>query len=177
MYAWQLAEMNAVARANGWTPFAGMQCQLSLLYREEEREMLPYCAHAGMAVTTFSPLARGYLAGGGSASRTRFDPYLEWFGDDIDREIARRTAEVAKQRGVAPAAVALAWVASHPSVTAPLIGADAPDQVDAAVVAAGMTLSEAERAFLEAPYRPRDMINDYNPVRRPRALAPEEAGK
>ena len=59
MYAWQLSEMNAVARANGWTPFVNMQCQLSLLYREEEREMLPYCAHAGIAVTTFSPLARG----------------------------------------------------------------------------------------------------------------------
>ena len=174
MYAWQLAEMNAVARRNGWTPFVNMQCQLSLLYREEEREMLPYCAHAGLAVTTFSPLARGYLAGGGANARTRFDPYLEWFGDAIDREIARRTAEVAKRRGVAPAAVALAWVASHPGVTAPLIGADAPDQVDAAVAAAAMTLTDEERAWLQAPYRPRDMINDYNPVRRARALAPED---
>jgi 1-deoxyxylulose-5-phosphate synthase len=170
MYAWQLAEMNAVARQNGWTPFVNMQCQLSLLYREEEREMLPYCAHAGIAVTTFSPLARGYLAGGGATSRTQFDPYLEWFGDAIDREIARRTAEVAKQRGVAPAAVALAWVAGHPGVTAPLIGADAPGQVDAAVAAAAMTLTDEECAYLEAPYRPRDMINDYSPVRRARAL-------
>ena len=174
MYAWQLADMNAVARENGWTPFVNMQCQLSLLYREEEREMLPYCAHAGMAVTTFSPLARGYLAGGGANARTRYDPYLEWFGDPIDREIARRTAEVAKQRGVAPAAVAMAWVAGHPAVTAPLVGADAPDQVDAAVAAAAMTLSDEERAYLEAPYRPRDMINDYNPVRRARALAEED---
>jgi aryl-alcohol dehydrogenase-like predicted oxidoreductase len=174
MYAWQLAEMNAVARANGWTPFVNMQCQLSLLYREEEREMLPYCAHAGMAVTTFSPLARGYLAGGGATSRTRYDPYLEWFGDPIDREIAARTATVAKARGVPPAAVAMAWVAGHPAVTAPLVGADAPDQIDAAVEAAAMALSAEERAFLEAPYRPRDMINDYNPVRRARALADEE---
>jgi aryl-alcohol dehydrogenase-like predicted oxidoreductase len=173
MYAWQLAEMNAVARANGWTPFVNMQCQLSLLYREEEREMLPYCAHGGLAVTTFSPLARGYLAGPGANLRTRFDPYLDWFGDPIDREIARRTAEVAGRRGVAPAAVALAWVASHPGVTAPLIGADAPDQVDAAVEATAMTLSDEERAYLEATYRPRDMINDYNPVRRPRALNEE----
>jgi aryl-alcohol dehydrogenase-like predicted oxidoreductase len=171
MYAWQLAEMNAVARENGWTPFVNMQCQLSLLYREEAREMLPYCAHAGMAVTTFSPLARGYLAGGGANLRTRFDPYREWFGDPIDREIARRTGVVASRRGVAPAAVAMAWVAGHPGVTAPLIGADAPDQVDAAVAAAAMTLSDEERAWLEAPYRPRDMINDYNPVRRARALS------
>src|SRR5215469_7876370 len=174
MYAWQLAEMNAVARANGWTPFVNMQCQLSLLYREEEREMLPYCAHAGLAVTTFSPLARGFLAGASPNARTRFDPYLEWFGDAIDREIARRTAEVAARRGVAPATVALAWVAAHSGVTAPLVGADAPEQVDAAVAAAAITLSDEERAYLEAPYRPRDMINDYNPVRRARALAEEE---
>ena len=171
MYAWQFAEMNAVARANGWTPFVNMQCQLSLLYREEEREMLPYCAHAGIAVTTFSPLARGYLAAAGPSARTAHDPFLEWFGDPIDQEIARRVGEAAERRGVAPAAVATAWVAQHPSVTAPLVGADAPEQVDAAVDAASLVLTEAERALLEAPYRPRDMINDYNPVRRPRALA------
>jgi 1-deoxyxylulose-5-phosphate synthase len=151
-----------------------MQCQLSLLYREEEREMIPYCAHAGVAVTTFSPLARGYLAGGAPTARTRFDPFLEWFGDPIDQEIARRVRDVAGRRGAAPAQVAMAWVAGHPGVTCPLIGADAPDQVDAAVAAAAMTLSAEERAFLEAPYRPRDMINDYNPVRRPRAYAPQE---
>jgi aryl-alcohol dehydrogenase-like predicted oxidoreductase len=177
MYAWQLAEMNAVARANGWTPFVNMQCQLSLLYREEEREMMPYCAHAGTAVTTFSPLARGYLSGATATARTEHDPYLDWFGDAIDQEIARRTREVAKARGVAPAQVAMAWVAGHPGVTAPLFGADAPDQVDAAVAAAAMTLTDAEREFLEAPYRPRDMMNDYNPVRRPRALAEPEGAK
>jgi aryl-alcohol dehydrogenase-like predicted oxidoreductase len=171
MYAWQLAEMNAVARANGWTPFVNMQCQLSLLYREEEREMMPYCAHAGMAVTTFSPLARGYLAGAAANARTEHDPYLDWFGDQIDQEIARRTREVATARGVAPAQIALAWVAGSAQVTAPLVGADAPDQVDAAVAAAAMALSDGERDYLEAPYRPRDMINDYNPLRRARALS------
>jgi len=173
MYAWQLAEMNALARANGWTEFVNMQCQLSLLYREEEREMLPYCHHAGMAVTTFSPLARGYLSGAPPNARTAHDPYLKWFGDGIDREIARRVVTVAGQRGVAPAQVAMAWVAGHPGVTAPLIGADAPEQVDAAVAGAAMALSDEERAFLEAPYRPRDMINDYNPVRRARAFGGE----
>jgi 1-deoxyxylulose-5-phosphate synthase len=171
MYAWQFAEMNAVARQNGWTPFVNMQCQLSLLYREEEREMMPYCEHRGIAVTTFSPLARGYLAAAPSTARTEHDPYLEWFGDAIDQEIARRVGEVANQRGASPAAVAMAWVAGHPGVTAPLIGADGPDQVDAAVSAAAIALTADERTFLEAPYRPRDMINDYNPVRRPRALA------
>jgi aryl-alcohol dehydrogenase-like predicted oxidoreductase len=173
MYAWQFAEMNAVARANGWTPFVNMQCQLSLLYREEEREMLPYSAHAGIAVTTFSPLARGYLAAAGPSARTAHDPFLEWFGDPVDQEIARRVREVAGARGVAPAAVAMAWVAGHPAGVVPLVGADAPEQVDAAVDAAALALSADERAFLEAPYRPRDMINDYNPIRRARAFAPD----
>ena len=175
MYAWQLAEMNAIARANGWTPFVNMQCQLSLLYREEEREMIPYCQHAGTAVTTFSPLARGYLAGAAPNARTKHDPYLEWFGDAVDQEIARRVRDLAQQRGAAPAAIAMAWVAGHPGVTAPLVGADAPEQVDAAVTASEMQLSDEERAFLEAPYRPRDMINDYNPVRRARAYAEDAA--
>ena len=171
MYAWQFAEMNAVARANGWTPFVNMQCQLSLLYREEEREMLPYCQHAGIAVTTFSPLARGYLAGAAPNLRTAHDPYLDWFGDAIDVEIAWRVRQVADRRRVAASHIAQAWVAGHPGVTAPLIGADAPEQVDAAVAAAAMALTDEECVFLEAPYRPRDMINDYNPVRRPRALS------
>ncbi|MFI4934365.1 MAG: aldo/keto reductase [Caulobacterales bacterium] len=170
MYAWQLAEMNAVARANGWTPFVNMQCQLSLLYREEEREMIPYCEHAGIAVTTFSPLARGYLTGATATARIQQDVYVQWFGDAIDQEIARRVREVAKARGAPPGVIAMAWVAAQPAVTAPLVGADAPDQVDAAVAALAVDLTEEERAFLEAPYRPRDMINDYNPVRRPRAL-------
>jgi aryl-alcohol dehydrogenase-like predicted oxidoreductase len=175
MYAWQFAEMNAVARAGGWTPFVNMQCQLSLLYREEEREMIPYCQHAGIAVTTFSPLARGYLAAAPANARTEHDPFLDWFGDPIDQEIARRVAQVAGQRGVTPSAIAMAWVAGSPGVTAPLIGADTPDQVGAAVAAAALALSAEERAFLEAPYRPRDVINDYNPVRRSRALANPEA--
>ncbi len=172
MYAWQFAEMNAVARANGWTPFVNMQCQLSLLYREEEREMIPYCEHAGTAVTTFSPLARGYLANAAPNLRTAHDPYLEWFGDAIDVEIARRVRDLAARRGVEPSQIAQAWVAGHPGVTTPIIGADAPEQVDAAVAAAQLVLSDEERERLEAPYRPRDMINDYNPVRRARELAP-----
>jgi aryl-alcohol dehydrogenase-like predicted oxidoreductase len=170
MYAWQFAKMNAVARANGWTPFVNMQCQYSLLYREEEREMMPYCQDEGVAVTTFSPLARGYLTGAADTARTAHDIYLNWFGDEIDQEIARRVREVAEQRGVTPAHVATAWVAASANVTVPLVGADAPEHLDVAVAAAGLTLSDAENAFLTEPYRPRDMINDYNPVRRPRAL-------
>jgi aryl-alcohol dehydrogenase-like predicted oxidoreductase len=82
-----------------------------------------------------------------------------------------RTRKIAADHGVTPAQIAMAWVCGHPDVTAALVGADSPDQVDAAVAAAAMTLTSEERAFLEEPYRPRDMINDYNPVRRSRALA------
>ena len=170
MYAWQFARMNEVARANGWTAFANMQCQYSLLYREEEREMMPYCQDQGIAVTTFSPLARGYLAAAGRSARTAHDPYLDWFGDEIDVEIARRVRDLATRRGVTPSHIAMAWVASSPNVTVPLIGADAPEHIDAAIDATALALSDEERLYLEEAYRPRDMINDYNPVRRPRAL-------
>ncbi len=171
MYAWQFATMNAVARANGWTPFVNMQCQYSLLYREEEREMMPYCQAQGIAVSTFSPLARGYLSGAANTARTTHDTFLDWFGDEIDVEIAARVRKVASDHGLSPAHVATAWVAGSANVTVPLVGADTPDQVDVAIAAAALTLSDEERTFLEAPYRPRDTINDYNLVRRPRALS------
>jgi aryl-alcohol dehydrogenase-like predicted oxidoreductase len=162
MYAWQFAKMNYTARLNGWTPFVNMQCQYNLLYREEEREMMPYCQDAGIAVTTFSPLARGFLTGDSHSARTAHDIYLNFYGDEIDCEIARRVRELAQRRAVTPAHIATAWVA----------GADAVEQVDVAVAASALPLEAEERAFLEAPYRPRDEINDYNPVRRPRALGP-----
>jgi aryl-alcohol dehydrogenase-like predicted oxidoreductase len=176
MYAWQFAKMNHVAARNGWTPFLNMQCQYNLLYREEEREMLPYCRDQGIAVTTFSPLARGFLArdsGTAGTARTAHDLYQEFYGDDIDREIARRVREVAARRGVSTAHVAMAWVAGSPNQNVPIVGAAKTGHLDVAVQALGLRLDAAERAFLEAPYRPRDEINDQNPVRRPRALHPD----
>jgi len=175
MYAWQFAKMNHVADLHGWTRFVNMQCQYSLLYREEEREMMPYCCQEGVAVTTFSPLARGFLAGGGTSARAAHDPYLEWFGDEIDREIARRVAELAKARGKTASQIAQAWVYSSSNVTAALIGAESADHVAAAVEATQIFLTDEERAFVEEPYRPRDVINDYNNIRRPRALEPFSA--
>jgi aryl-alcohol dehydrogenase-like predicted oxidoreductase len=172
MYAWQFAKMNHVAALNGWTPFVNMQCQYNLLYREEEREMLPYCCDRGIAVTTFSPLARGFLAREGSSPRTAHDLYQEFYGDDIDREIARRVREVAVRRGVTMAHVAMAWVAGNPNPNVPIAGASKSSHLDVAVEALALRLDPAERAFLEAPYRPRDVINDQNPLRRPRALHP-----
>ena len=137
--------------------------------------MMPYCKDEGIAVTTFSPLARGYLAGGGSAPRLAHDLYLDWFGDEIDQEIARRVNALAAQRGKSPSQIAQAWVIGSGNSTVPLVGADSAEQVEAAIEAASLTLSADERAYLEEPYRPRDMINDYNPLRRARAYsAPAE---
>jgi 1-deoxyxylulose-5-phosphate synthase len=177
MYTWQFAKMNHVADRNGWTPFVNMQCQYSLLYREEEREMFPYCRDQGIALSTFSPLARGFLArpAGGSAgtARTTHDLFQNFYGDEIDVEIARRVREVAARRGVSAAEIALAWVAQSPNANVPIVGAARVAQLEVAVQALALRLHAAERAFLEAPYRPRDEINDENPVRRPRALSPE----
>jgi 1-deoxyxylulose-5-phosphate synthase len=173
MYAWQFAKMNHVAALNGWTRFVNMQCQYNLLYREEEREMLPYCYDQGIAVTTFSPLARGFLAREHDTARTTHDRYQEYYGDDIDREIARRVREVAVRRGVTMAQVAMAWVADSPNPNVPIVGASKTSHLEAAVEALNLRLDPAERTFLESPYRPRDVINDQNPLRRPRALHPD----
>ena len=164
--------MNPVAAMNGWTPFVNMQCQYNVLYREEEREMLPYCRDQGVAVTTFSPLARGFLARDAGTARMAHDVYQEYYGDDIDREIARRVREVAARRGVSTAHVAMAWVAGSSNHNVPIVGAAKTAHLEVAVKALGLRLDAGERGFLEAPYRPRDEINDQNPVRRPRVLHP-----
>jgi len=134
--------------------------------------MLPYCRHQGVAVTTFSPLARGFLARDSGTPRTAHDVYQEYYGDDIDREIARRVREVAARRGVSAAHVAMAWVAGSPNPNVPVVGAAKTAHLEVAVEALALRLDAADRTFLEAPYRPRDEINDQNPVRRPRALHP-----
>jgi aryl-alcohol dehydrogenase-like predicted oxidoreductase len=173
MYTWQFAKMNHAAALNGWTAFVNMQCQYNLLYREEEREMFPYCRDQGITVTTFSPLARGFLARETRTARTAHDVYQNFYGDEIDLEIARRVREVAARRGVTSAHVAMAWVAGSANANVPIVGAAKASQLEVAVEALGLTLDAAERAFLETPYRPRDEINDQNPVRRPRALRPD----
>ena len=173
MYAWQFAKMNHVAAMNGWTPFINMQCQYNLLYREEEREMFPYCRDQGIAITTFSPLARGFLARDAGTARTTHDLYQDFYGDAIDCEIARRVRDLAARRGVSRAQLPLAWVAGSAHHNIPIVGAAKTAHVDAAAAALELRLDAAERAFLEAPYRPRDEINDQQLLRRPRALHPD----
>lgn len=170
MYAWQFAKMNAIAERNGWARFVNMQCQYSLLYREEEREMMPYCRHEGIAITAFSPLGRGRLAGAADL-RAKTDTFThEFFGDEVDDAIATRVAALARARGVTPAEIAMAWVAGSGNVDCPLIGAQTVAELETALRAADLALSAEERAWLEEPYRPADVINDHFPGRRPRAL-------
>ncbi len=175
MYAWQFAKMNHAAAMNGWTRFVNMQCQYNVLYREEEREMLPYCRDQGIAVTTFSPLARGFLARDGRTARTTHDLYQDFYGDEVDHEIARRVRELAARRGVSTAHIAMAWVAGSSNHNVPIVGAAKTAHLEVAVEALGLKLDREERAFLEAPYRPRDEINDQKAVRRPRAPHPVRA--
>jgi aryl-alcohol dehydrogenase-like predicted oxidoreductase len=170
MFAWQFAQMNHVARENGWTPFVNMQCQYSLLYRENERELMPYCNDQGIAVTCFSPLARGWLAGS-IDTRSQTDwMYANNYGDALDREICAQVRAIATDRGTTMAEVALAWVFSREAIRCPIIGAGSVKQVEENVRAMDFKLSPSEIKSLDAMYRPRDVINDHVPDPMPRHL-------
>ena len=163
MWAWQFATMLGIAKAKGQTPFASMQNLYNLVYREEERDMLPLCADQGIAVIPWSPLARGYLAGSGigkdaSTVRGRTDTVTSdmlKFGSAQDEAIRKRVGDLAGLLGVKPAHVAMAWVLSKPVVTAPIIGASKPHHVGDAVAALALKLDAAMIARLEEPYQPK----------------------
>jgi 1-deoxyxylulose-5-phosphate synthase len=161
MHAWQFAKAQRVAERHGWTPFVSMQNHYNLLYREEEREMIPQCQDMGVGVIPWSPLARGMLAGTRTrdgqrrTTRAASDSFADHLYTDDDFEIVDRVAEVARERGVSPAQVALAWLLHQPGVTAPIVGATKLAHLEDAIAAAELTLSEEEAARLEEPYRPR----------------------
>jgi aryl-alcohol dehydrogenase-like predicted oxidoreductase len=160
MFTWQFARMNHVARENGWTPFVNMQCQYNLLYREEEREMLPYCHDQGIAVTCFSPLARGWLAGSEDI-RAQTDIWFDRnFGDALDREICTRVEAIAHQRGTTMAEIALAWVYAKGAICCPIVGAGSVSHVENNVRTLAFKLTQDEIETLNGLYRPRDVIND-----------------
>lgn len=160
MFAWQFAKAQHVADLNGWTRFVSMQNHLNLLYREEEREMLPLCADQGIGVIPWSPLARGRLtrpAGAAATSRAGLDKYqatLYAATEASDRAVIDAVEKLAIARGVPMAQVALAWLLSKPGITAPIIGAPKPEHLDDAIAALSITLDSAEIAALEAPYVP-----------------------
>jgi len=165
MYAWQFAKSLYLADLHGWTRFISMQNHYNLVYREEEREMLPLCRDQGIGVIPWSPLARGFLAGNrsrqqwGETVRAKTDDFAHvLYYQDSDFEVADRAAELAKEHGVAPAQIALAWMLHKPGVTAPIIGTSKMYQLEDAVAALEIKLSEAEIASLEEPYRPHPVL-------------------
>ncbi|WP_315831271.1 aldo/keto reductase [Bradyrhizobium prioriisuperbiae] len=159
MHAWQFAKALYTSRLNGWVEFVSMQNHLSLLYREEEREMLPLCADQGVGVIPWSPLARGRLTRDWNETSERQE--TDAFGKKLyekslesDRRIVEQVAAVAKARGVPRAQVALAWVLQQDGVTAPIVGASKPHHLTDAVAATALKLTAEEIAALEAPYEP-----------------------
>jgi aryl-alcohol dehydrogenase-like predicted oxidoreductase len=161
MFAWQVAKAQHVAERNGWTRFVSMQNHYNLVYREEEREMIPQCLDQGVAILPWSPLARGLLAG----NRTREGEQLtvrartdEWgnalYTPEVDFAVVDAVGEVAQTRGVSNAQVALAWLLHKPGVTAPIVGATKLPHLEDALAAERLELSADELARLEAPYVP-----------------------
>jgi len=163
MYAWQFGKALHLARQHGWTAFASMQNHYNLLYREEEREMMPLCAAERIAVVPWSPLARGRLTRvwDTETTRSRTDEYgNKLYASTVegDRQVVEEVAAIAAARGVPKAQVALAWVAQKPFVTAPIVGASKPQHLDDAVAALALKLEPAEIARLEAPYVPHAIV-------------------
>lgn len=165
-WAWQLARALGTSERNGWARFSSMQNHYNLIYREEEREMIPLCRAEGLAVLPWSPLARGHLAGARrsfadreSSRRAETDTYGHQLYDEPgDREIIAEAQAIATERGVTPAEVALAWLLSRPGVTAPIVGATRPEHLDAAIRAVDLRLEPDEIDRLEAPYRPHPVM-------------------
>jgi aryl-alcohol dehydrogenase-like predicted oxidoreductase len=156
MWAWQFAKAQHVAERNGWTKFVTMQNHYNLVYREEEREMLPLCVDQGVGVIPWSPLARGFLTRDPSESSARkeTDEFGKTLYGTADAGVIDAVARIAAERGVPRAQVALAWVSKHPAVTAPIVGATKPEHLTDAIASLDITLTADEIRNLEAPYTP-----------------------
>jgi 1-deoxyxylulose-5-phosphate synthase len=166
MMSWQFAKALHLADRNGWTRFVSMQNHYNLVYREEEREMLPLCREEGIGVIPWSPLARGFLAGNrrrgaerSASEREKSDAFAhDLYYTDADYDVAERVTEVAAAKGIAPAQVALAWLLRQPGVTAPIVGASKMEQLEQAVAALDVTLTDDEAKRLEEPYVPHRVL-------------------
>jgi aryl-alcohol dehydrogenase-like predicted oxidoreductase len=166
MYAWQFARMLAASDAHGWVRFVSMQPQLNLVYREEEREMLPLCRAEGIGVIPWSPLARGFLAGGraapkeGNTERARTDEFApRLYYTEADQKVVGAVSEIAAERGLSNMQIALAWVLRNKAVTAPIVGASKLGHIDDAVAALDVVLSDDEVKRLEAHYEPKPVLD------------------
>ncbi len=168
MFAWQFAKAQHVAELHRWTRFVSMQPHYNLIYREEEREMIPQCIDQGVGVIPWSPLARGVLAGnrdrGGARRTTRsdtdsFTDYL--YSQPTDFDVVERVADVAAERGVSSAQVALAWVLQRPGISAPIVGATKPEHLADALAAEELELADEEVKRLEEPYVPHPVLGHF----------------
>jgi 1-deoxyxylulose-5-phosphate synthase len=162
MAAWQFTRALYLADRYGWTRFVSMQNHYNLVYREEEREMIPLCLHEGIGVIPWSPLARGFLtrsprAGADTTRASTDDIARRLYHADSDVTIVERVVEVAARRGVPPAQIALAWLLGRPGVTAPIVGASKMYQLDQALEALALKLTDDERVLLEEPYEPHEV--------------------
>jgi aryl-alcohol dehydrogenase (NADP+) len=165
MYAWQFAKSLYLADIMGWTRFVAMQNHYNLVYREEEREMLPLCLEEGIGVIPWSPLARGFLSGNrtrqdwGETPRAKSDGFAhDMYYQESDFEVVERVVEIAEQHGVTPSQIALAWLLQKPGVTSPIIGASKMDHLEQDVAALEIKLSGEEVERLEQPYRPHPVL-------------------
>jgi aryl-alcohol dehydrogenase (NADP+) len=165
MFAWQFMKMLAMQKAHGWTPFVSMQNHYNLVYREEEREMIPLCLDQGIGLIPWSPLARGFLAGNrkrgekNASLREQHDAYgHSLYYTDADYDVADRVVEVANTKGVLPIQVALAWVLSKPGIVSPIVSATKIEQLDQLVAGLSVTLTADEIRALEAPYQPHPVL-------------------
>jgi 1-deoxyxylulose-5-phosphate synthase len=168
MFAWQFAKAQHVAERNGWTQFVSMQNHYNLVYREEEREMIPLCVDQGVGVIPWSPLARGVLAGNRSrdgekrTSRSETDGFTDYlYSQPTDFDVVERVAKVAAERGVSPAQVALAWLLGKPGVTAPIIGATKLGHLTDALAAEELDLTDDEVKRLEELYLPHPVLGHF----------------
>jgi aryl-alcohol dehydrogenase (NADP+) len=165
MYAWQFAKALYTADLHSWTRFVSMQNHYNLVYREEEREMIPLCREEGVGITPWSPLARGFLTGNrardksGPTKRSMSDGFAHrMYYQDDDFVVVERVLEMAQRHGAKPAQIALAWLLQKPGITSPVIGATQMHHLEEAVAALDITLSEEDIAFLEEPYRPHRIL-------------------
>jgi aryl-alcohol dehydrogenase (NADP+) len=162
MFAWQFAKALHISEKNGWASFVSMQNHYNLVYREEEREMIPLCRSEGVGLIPWSPLARGFLAGKRTKEdtlRTQTDAFAhQIYYTDEDYKVVDAVVEIAEKRGVKPAQIALAWMLGKPGISSPIIGASKMYQLDEAISAVDIQLTEDEVKALEAPYTPHPIL-------------------
>jgi aryl-alcohol dehydrogenase-like predicted oxidoreductase len=159
MWTWQFAKMLHLQQSRGWTRFVTMQNHYNLVYREEEREMIPLCLDEGIGLIPWSPLARGFLAGKRQTEREKTDDFAhQMYYTEADDAVVDRVVALAEKRGVRPAQIALAWILHKPGVTAPIVGASKMEQLEDAIASLEISLTPEEIASLEEPYRPHGVL-------------------